>query len=155
MRAISDVLEAYGPIGVQVLQDAISGIEASGKTAESIRYEVQSSGSTDKLLLIARQYFELIEKGIKPSGKNPPPEMIQQLTQYAKSRGMKDPEKAAWGIAKTILKEGDKTYNRGGRIVYSDDLDKFVQELKTYSTQVFAKGFLTQVTGAFKSGSNS
>lgn len=155
VRAIADTLEAYGPIGVQVLQDAIAGIEASGKTAESIRYEVESSGTKDSLRLLGRKYFELIEKGIKPSEKNPPPEMIAMLTQYAKARGMSDPEGAAWGIAKTILKKGDKTYRQGGRIVYSDDLDKFVQELKKYSTDVFAKGFLTQVTGAFKSGSNS
>jgi len=154
LRAIADTLEAYGPIGVQVLQDAISGLDASGKTAQSIRYEVVSTERTDTLYLIGRQYFSLLEKGIRPSGKNPPPEMIAQLTEYAKARGMSDPESAAWGIAKKILKEGDKTFNQGGRIVYSDDLDKFVQELKSYAAQVFAKGYLTEVTGAFKSGSN-
>lgn len=155
MRAIADVLEAYGPIGVQVLQDAIAGIEASGKTAESIRYEVTSTETKDSLTIYGRKYFDLIEKGIRPSGKNPPPEMIQMLTKYAKARGMKDPEKAAWGIAKTILKEGDKTYREGGRIVYSDDLSKFVEELKTYATKTFAKGYLTEVTGAFKRGGSN
>jgi hypothetical protein len=154
VRAIADTLTAYGPIGVQVLQDAIAGLEASGKTAQSIRFEVESSEKKDTLRLLGRKYFDLLEKGIRPSDKNPPPEMIAFLTDYARARGMDNPEKAAWGIAKTILAKGDKTYRQGGRIVYSDDLDKFVQELKTYATQVFAKGFLTEVTGAFKSGSN-
>lgn len=155
MRAIADTLEAYGPIGVQVLQDAIANIEASGKTAQSIHYEVVSTETKDTLYIYGRAYFDLIEKGIKPSGKNPSPEMIKFLTEYAKARGMDKPESAAWGIAKKILKEGDKTHQQGGRIVYSDDLDKFVQELKTYATKVFAKGFLTEVKGAFKSGSNN
>ena len=155
MVDIADTLEAYGPIGVDVLREAIQGIEASGRTAESIRYEVTSTEKVDKLTFYGRAYFQLIEKGIKPSGKNPSPEMIKFMTEYAKARGMDNPEKAAWGIAKKILKEGDKTYQQGGRIVYSDDLDKFVQELITYSTKVFAKGFLTEVKGAFKSGSNS
>lgn len=155
MKSIADTLDAYGQIGVQVLQESLSGIEASGKTVESIRYEVQSTESRDRLYLIGRKYFDLIEKGIRPSGKNPPPEMIASLTEYARARGMDNPESAAWAIAKTILKEGDRTYKAGGRIVYSTDLDKFVQELKAYATQVFAKDYLTQVKGAFTSGSNN
>lgn len=155
MKSIAETLEAYGQIGVQVLQESLSGIEASGKTVESIHYEVVSTESRDRLYLIGRKYFDLLEKGIRPSGKNPPPEMIQSLTEYARARGMDNPEKAAWSLAKTILNKGDKTYRQGGRIVYSTDLDKFVQELKAYATQVFAKEYLIQVRGAFTSGSNN
>lgn len=154
MVDIAKTLDAYGPIGVEVLREAIAGIEASGRTAQSIRYEVTSTETLDRLTIYGRAYFQLIEKGIKPSNKNPSPEMIQFLTDYARARGMDKPESAAWGIAKKILKEGDKTYNQGGRIVYSADLDKFVQELITYATKVFAKGYLTEVTGAFKRGGN-
>lgn len=155
MRAIADTLEAYGPIGVEVLREAIASIEASGRTAQSIRYEVTSTDKVDRLTFYGRAYFQLIEKGIKPSGKNPSPDMIRFLTDYARARGMDNPESAAWGIAKKILKEGDKTYQQGGRIVYSDDMDKFVKELITYATKVFAKGYLTSVASAFKSGSNN
>lgn len=151
---VTNILNQYGVIGVEVLKSAISGIQASGKTAQSIRYEVESSDTKDSLKLIGRKFFELIEKGIRPSGKNPPPEMIQMLTDYARSRGMDKPEKAAWGIAKTILKEGDKTYRSGGRLVYSPELIKFVEELQEVLTKEFKKGFLTSVKAAF-SGSNN
>lgn len=153
--SIQNILNQYGPIGVEVLKSAISGIQASGKTAASLRYEVESSDTKDSLKLIGRKFFELIEKGIRPSGKNPPPEMIQMLTDYAKARGMDKPERAAWGIAKTILKKGDSTYRAGGRLVYSPELLKFVEELQEVLTKEFKDGYLTSVKQAFKGGGNN
>lgn len=152
---ITDTLKTYGPIGVQVLRDAISQIEATGKTAQSIRFEVTTTDNMDQLMLIGRAFFELIEKGRKPTSKNPSPDMIEFLTDYARARGMDSPKSAAWSIAKTINKEGDRTYRSGGRLVYSPELIKFVEELKTVITKQVSKGFLTQVVGAFKSGSNN
>lgn len=147
---VQAILKAYGPIGVDVLRNSIQQIEASGKTAQSIRFETESTDTSDRLILIGRAYFELIEKGIKPSGKNPSPDMIKFLTDYAKARGMDKPESAAWGIAKTILKEGDKTYRGGGRIVYSPDLLKFVEELTNVIKGEFVGSYVTQIKQAFK-----
>lgn len=153
--SVQDILQSYGPIGVDVLKQAISQVEASGKTAQSIRFETESTEKKDRLLLIGRAYFELIEKGIRPSGKNPSPDMINFLTDYAKARGMDKPESAAWGIAKTILTEGDKTYRSGGRLVYSPELLKFVDEVKAVITAEFRKGYLLEIKGAFKGGSSN
>lgn len=147
---VTQILTTYGALGVEVLKQAIAQVEATGKTAQSIRFEVESSDTKDRLLLIGRAFFELIEKGIRPSGKNPSPEMIKFLTEYAQARGMDNPKSAAWGIAKTILKEGDKTHKAGGRLVYSPELVKFVEELKEVLTKEFKKGFVTQIKGAFK-----
>lgn len=152
---VATILNQYGALGVEVLKQSISSIQASGKTAQSIRFEVESSDNKDRLMLIGRKFFELIEKGIRPSGKNPPPEMIQMLTEYAKARGMDKPESAAWGIAKTILKEGDKTYRSGGRLVYSPELVKFVQELQEVLTKQFKKDVITSIRGAFKGGGSN
>jgi len=152
---LTDTLKAYGVIGVEVLRNAINQVEATGKTAQSIRFEVESSDTKDRLLLIGRAFFELIEKGIRPSGKNPSPEMIEFMTEYARARGMDNPESAAWGMSKKILKEGDKTYNSGGRIVYSEDLSKFVEELIGVISKQVSKGYLTSVAGAFKNGNNN
>ena len=150
MYNVAEILERYGFIGVEMLKDAISQVDATGKTAQSIRSETESTDTKDRLLLIGRAYFELIEKGIRPSGKNPSPDMIKFMTEYAKARGMDKPESAAWAMSKKILKDGDKTYNQGGRIVYSDDLSKFVGELTKVLAKDFSKGFTTQITGAFK-----
>lgn len=152
---VQAILKAYGPIGVDVLKNSIQQIEASGKTAQSLRFETEGNETMDRLMLIGRAYFELIEKGIRPSGKNPSPDMIKFLTDYAKARGMDKPESAAWGIAKTILKEGDQTYRSGGRLVYSPDLIKFVEQLKETIKKEFVNGYLTQVKGAFKGGGSN
>lgn len=150
MYNITSILDKYGVIGVEVLKQAIQTVEATSKTANSIRYETESTDTKDRLLLIGRAYFELIEKGRRPTTKGPSPEMIDMLTDYAKARGMQKPESAAWAIAKTINKEGDKTYRSGGRIVYSDELSKFVDELINVLATDFRKGVATQITGAFK-----
>jgi len=147
---LTDTLKAYGVIGVEVLRNAINQVEATGKTAQSIRFEVESSDTKDRLMLIGRAFFELIEKGRRPTDKGPSPEMISLLTDYARARGMDKPESAAWAIAKTINKEGDKTYRSGGRIVYSEDLSKFVEELIGVISKQVSKGYLTSVAGAFK-----
>lgn len=153
--SITEILNNYGVLGVQVLKDAIQKVEATGKTAQSIRFEVESSDTKDRLLLIGRAFFELIEKGRRPTTKGPSPEMIEFLTDYARARGMENPESAAWAIAKTINKEGDKTYRSGGRLVYSPELTKFVEELTKVISQQFAKDYLTSVVGAFKNGSSN
>ena len=158
---VTQILNNYGVIGVEVLKKAISQVEATGKTAQSIRHEVTSSDTTDTLTIYARAFFELIEKGIKPSGKNPSPAMIEFLTEYAKERGMTNPESAAWGIAISQMKGvkgkhsgGDKTYRSGGREVYSPELIKFVDELTKVIATEFRKGFVTEIKGAFRGSSN-
>jgi len=154
MSKLTDILNQYGVIGVEVLKQAVATVEATGKTAQSIRYEVESSGTKDRLMLIGRAYFELIEKGRRPTTKGPSPEMIEFLTDYARARGMDKPKSAAWAIAKTINKEGDRTYRAGGRLVYSPELTKFVEDLTDVLAKEFSKGFLTSVKLAFNGSRN-
>ena len=146
----AELLNSYGQIGVEVLRNSIAGLEATGRTAASIRYE----SSEDRLTIYGRAYFELIEKGIRPSGKSPSRQMIEFLTDYARARGMDNPESAAWAIAKTILKKGDRTYRSGGRIVYSPELDKFVEELKSAIGKEFSVMYITHIKKAFNGGSS-
>lgn len=152
---VTETLKEYGPIGVDVLKKALQQVEATGKTADSIRFEVESTQTTDRLMLIGRAFFELIEKGRRPTTKGPSSQMIDFLKDYARARGMDNPERAAWAIATKINKEGDETYRRGGRLVYSPDLLKFVEELKKVISSQVAKGYLTQAVGAFKRVGNN
>jgi hypothetical protein len=75
--------------------------------------------------------------------------MIKSLTEYARARGFDKPESAAWGLAKKIQKEGDKTFKQGGRIVYSDDVDKFVDELKKECRKAAKIKFTRTIKNAF------
>lgn len=144
------VLTVYGSIGEQVLKDAVDKVSATNKTVESIRSEVTETETKTRLQLLAREWFSLIEKGRRPTSKGPSPEMIEFLTEYAQARGMSNPESAAWAIAKTINKEGDRTHRAGGRSVYTPELDKFVKEVIGAITKEFTGFYVNEIKQAFK-----
>jgi len=140
------VLKTYGQIGVQTLKQAVTPYDATGKTVQSIRFVVDG----DKLLFIAREFFTLLEKGIRPSVKKPSKEMIDSFTEYAKARGFTDPEKAAWAIAVNQLKVGDATHRAGGRVVYSGVMDTFTKNLSEELKKDFSKELVMGVKESFK-----
>ncbi len=127
---IEEVLHRYGPIGVEVVKMSLEKVRATGKTIDSVGFVVDSDSHSDTLIIFAREFVELLETGRRPTSKGPSSEMIENLTEYAAARGMDKPESAAWAIAITINKKGDITFRRGGRDVYSEALDKFLDELK-------------------------
>jgi len=139
------VLTTYGQIGVNVLRNSIPN--ASGKTRDSIRFVVEED---ENLLLIGRKYFELLEKGRGPTSKNPSPEMIENLTEYARARGMENPKSAAWAIAKKLNRDGDKTHRAGGRVLYSDVMDTFTQDLAKALKEDYGKTLSKEIKNAFK-----
>lgn len=121
--------QKYGTVAVRIVQTALEQVRASGKTIQSVKAIISEDKGVDRFMIVARPYTNRIEKGIGPTTKGPSREMIKNLTEYAQARGMDKPESAAWGLAKKIQKEGDRTFKRGGRVVYSDDVDKLVDEM--------------------------
>lgn len=121
--------QKYGTVAVRIVQTALEQVRASGKTIQSVTAIISEDKGVDRFQIVARPYTNRIEKGIGPTTKGPSREMIKNLTEYAQARGMDKPESAAWGLAKKIQKEGDRTFKRGGRVVYSDDVDKLVDEM--------------------------
>ena len=121
--------QKYGTVAVRIVQTALEQVRASGKTIQSVKAIIIEDKGVDRFQIVARPYTNRIEQGIGPTTKGPSREMIKSLTEYAQARGMDKPESAAWGLAKKIQKEGDRTFKKGGRIVYSDDVDKLVKEM--------------------------
>jgi hypothetical protein len=121
--------QKYGTVAVRIVQTALEQVRASGKTIQSVKAIISEDKGVDRFQIVARPYTNRIEQGIGPTTKGPSREMIKNLTEYAQARGMDKPESAAWGLAKKIQKEGDRTFKKGGRIVYSDDVDKLVKEM--------------------------
>lgn len=146
---IVSILNTYGQIGVDVIKQSIN--RATGKTESSVRYIVKDTqGIKYRLTWYAREFIQLLEKGRGPTTKGPSPDMIENLTEYAKARGMSDPESAAWAIAKTINKEGDKTYRRGGKDVYSQDMSKLIEELTKEVVTAETKFLISELSQTFK-----
>lgn len=149
MNEINAILTQYAPIGVRVVQQALQEVNATGKTIQSVKALVSKEKEVDRLQILARPYTNRIEQGIGPTTKGPSSEMIKSLTEYARARGMDKPESAAWGIAKKIQKEGDRTHKRGGRVVYSDDVDRFTEELKIACKKQAKIKFTSKIKNAF------
>lgn len=146
--SLKSVLTTYGQIGVSIMQEAVRPLSATGKTVRSIRYEIQNVFNSEQLGLFfyARDFFALLERGIKPSQKRPSKEMIDSLTEYAKARGMQNPKKAAWAIAINQLKEGDTTHRKGGRELFSQDLQNMLKNL----SEDLAKDYSIALAGNIK-----
>lgn len=141
--SLESTLKTYGQIGADVLRQAVAPLDATGKTRASIRYVVDG----ENLMFLARGFFKKLETGIKPSTKAekiPSREMIASLTEYARARGFSNPEKAAWGLAKKLLTEGDKTNAKGGRVVYSDVMKTFTEDLAKALSEDFGKTLAKQ-----------
>lgn len=139
--SVVSVLNTYGQIAVDVLRQSIP--DATGKTQQSLRYVVDEQ--EEQLIIIGREFTSLLEKGRKPTKKNPSPEMIENLTDYARARGFENPERAAWAIAKKINRDGDKTHRQGGRVLWSDDLDNLVKNLAQDLAEDAAKEILKEI----------
>lgn len=127
---LDQLFDAYGKIGVERIKQALEQVRATGKTIESVKYETSQDGNNHRLVIKARPYTSAIEEGIRPTTKGVSREMIESLTEYAIARGMDKPESAAWGIAKKIQREGDRTYKSGGRDIYSSVAIQVTKELK-------------------------
>lgn len=143
--SVHSVLTTYGQIGTQVLKQAVAPLDATGKTQASIHFDVDEENT---LRFYAREFFKLLEKGIAPSNKEgikPSREMIEFMTEYARVRGMENPEKAAWAISVKQLKQGDKTYKQGGRMVYSDVMNTFERDLKEAMNKDFKKTIINGI----------
>jgi hypothetical protein len=155
---IQEILEDYGPIGVEVLKQAVQKVGATGKTADSIRYEV----TKDRLLLIGRGYFDALETGRGPRESTQESGFTDDMLEWMKARGIgKDlTEKKRKQLARFLVlranKEGDKLWKQGHgakvRDVYSAVLDKFVEELTEKIAKETVKEFTQKVVNSLKNG---
>lgn len=149
MTTVADILKAYGPLGVDLLKQALQTVSATGKTVNSVRFEYKKEGTVDRLTFYAREFTKALETGIGPTTKGPSREMIESLTEYARARGMDKPESAAWAVAKVIQKEGDRTKKRGGRVVYSDVVNQLITDMKKELSKNFRLNFTQAIKGSF------
>jgi hypothetical protein len=135
METVKQTLNNYGQIGVEALKQDVNKVSATGKTAESIRYEVTMEETIQKLTFYGRKFFKALETGRKPRESSEYSGFDVSMYEYMQARGIGAdlPEKKRKQLAKflayKINKEGDKTYKQGGRKVYSPTLTKLVDEL--------------------------
>lgn len=114
-----------------------TGTTASGKTKDSLRYEVETDEFGGKLTIFGRQYFQGVEEG-RPAGRIPYKfqDIIRQWMSDKKIEnqfGEKEWQKrnAAYLIAQKIKDSGTMLYREGGiTTIYTDTITEMLPELK-------------------------
>ena len=153
-------LTEYGKLGVMALRQDVQKVSATGKTADSIRFEISKHANGDiTLSILARQYFKTLETGRGPRKSSEYGQFDISLEEYLQAKGVPqrtsksgvkyfklgDSWMSAKSLAYKINKEGDRVYKQGGREVYSDTLAKLVSELKRAITQEYPKFYLREI----------
>lgn len=139
---IESLLEIFGQRAVDLIKSKVPVV--SGKTRDSVRYEVTRDEDSIKLLVKGRANFQSVERGRGPAKSSNYEGFDQRLDEWMSAKGF--PTKISksgkkyyligdqWmtgkSLAYLINKRGDKKYRQGWSNVYMDDLERLVNELK-------------------------
>jgi hypothetical protein len=147
-------LTEFGKLGVLALRTDVQKVSATGKTADSIRFEIAITEDGITLRFLAREFFKALETGRGPRKSSTYQQYDISLLEYMEARGMltgltdKQKKSKAKSLAWYINKHGDKTYNNGGRIVYSPTITKLVAEIKRAIISDFKKFYIQEILKA-------
>lgn len=147
---IEEILDSHGKRIVSEIQSNIvsSGQNATGETARSVTYSIESkTGKTTLTVTGGRKFFPAIETGSKPSSKKPSHEMIQSLKDWALAKGL---EVSPWGVAVNILKHGSKLWQSGGRSdiytnVKNSALQPILDDIRKYEKDRITKSLVNKL----------
>lgn len=155
---IISILNQYGTSTVEQIRQNLSstGINASGKTSQSLRYEVTQEGTKATLKVIGKPFFAVVETGRKPTpGKKPSPDFVANIKEWLQARGKET--RPAYAIAMSINKKGTKLFRDGGRQdIYSNVINQnLVDKISLDLLNKFAQQFMTNVVKLFTNGSDN
>jgi len=110
------ILNQFGQSTIQQIKNNLqaTGTNATGKTANSLRFEVKENGDVTIMTIFGRPYFATVETGRKatPDYTKPSKEFVAAIKEWMEAKGKKG---SAYGIAKSIHQHGTKLHQKGGR----------------------------------------
>lgn len=155
MESIRNILNNYGVLITESLKENVRPLSATGATERSVKYGVDSDGATDTLTIFARAFFATLETGRGPRKSGQQGEFLEGMIEYLKARGLtagltdKQIRSKARSLTYLINRDGDKTFQQGGRQVYSNDLDKLIAALHAALKKDFVLSFRNNLKKAF------
>lgn len=150
---ILSILNQYGSSTVDQIKQNLSstGTSATGKTAQSLRYEVTNEGTKATLKVIGKPYFMVVETGRKPTPQytKPSEDFVQSIKQWIQAKG--GDTSHAYAIAKSIHKDGTKLFRDGGRqdIVSNVINQNLTDKISLDLLNKFAQQFMASVVKLF------
>lgn len=122
-----------------------TGTNATGKTSQSLKFEIKQNGSKFSVQLKGRPFFMTVQTGRKPTpDKKPSREMIQNIGEWANARGLD--ESLVWAIATKIQQRGTRLWFEGGRDDIVDPaVDQYINDLSQGLLNAEAENFILKV----------
>lgn len=154
-----NILHNYGTDTVRQIRENLSstGTTTTGKTAQSLRYEVTQEGTKATLKIIGKPYFAVVETGRKatPQFTKPSEDFVASIKEWIQAKG--GDTNHAYAIAKNIHKRGTKLFRDGGRKdIYSNVINQnLFDKIGLDLLNKFTQQFMTSVVKIFKDGSNN
>ena len=147
MPEIFDIVNANGIELINNLRANLgsTGTNATLKTSQSLRIEVNVDGLKVGMKLFGRAFFNTVETGRRPTpGKKPSKEFIENLKPWLAARGID--ESAVWAIATKINKQGTNLFRAGGREdIIQPAVDTFVNNVSQQLLESAADNFQIKI----------
>jgi hypothetical protein len=140
---IEGLFDMYGQRFVDLIKSKVPVV--TGKTRDSVNYEVTRTENAITLKVTGRAFFKSVETGRGPYKQGGYQEFDQRLDEWMSARGF--PSKISksgkkyyligdqWmtgkSLAYLINKRGDRKHRQGPEDVYSLDVDRLVEQLKS------------------------
>jgi hypothetical protein len=143
------ILSQHGTDLVSQLKQAISGHNATGRTARSLRFEVVRQGTKDILKVYGRPFIMALETGRKPTPEytKPSRDFVESIREWLKAKG--GDQSLSYAIAKSIHQKGTK----GTPGIISNVVNSQVELIEKDILEQFAKDWLFNVV-EFSNGNN-
>lgn len=122
-----------------------TGTNATGKTSQSLRFEIKQEGTKVKMQLFGRPFFMTVQTGRKPTpDKKPSREMISNITEWVNARGLD--ESAVWAIATKIQQRGTRLWFEGGRDDIVDPaVDTYINDVSQELLDAQVENFVLKI----------
>lgn len=147
---IISILNQYGNSTIEQIKQNLSSTSASGKTAQSLHYQVTNEGTKATLKILGKPYFMVVETGRKPTpDKKPSKEFVRNIKDWLQF--VSGDTRPAYAIAMSINQKGTKLWQKGGRkdIVSNVINQNLVDKISLDLLNKFAEQVMTSVVKIF------
>lgn len=154
MTNLLTLLQTEGDNLVKEIQRdmASTGTNATGKTSESLNYEVKEEGGRITLSILGRPYTALIEPGRGPRKSSQSSNLASNILEWMQAKGVgqdltaKQQINLARFLTLRINQRGTKLYQKGGRTdIYTEPFNNMVEKLNQEVVDTIADDFTKNI----------
>lgn len=152
---VISILNQYGTTTVAKIKEnlAASGTNATGRTSNSLRFEVKDEGFKQILTIYGRPFFMTVETGRKATPDyKPSQQFVASIQEWMNAKGVPG---SAYAIARSIHKKGTKLFREGGRKDIVTDVVSDVSQISKSLLDAFTKEVTAHTLKMFSSGSTN